>query len=458
MRFCLLFDLGAGVAQLVEHWFCKPACAGSSPASGLGMNRVLALALALAAVLPAGAAADARPDRSFGDGGYATLRLPGKTTLAYDAAVAPGGKIVVAGQASTRSGDSQVVVARYRSDGRLDRGFGKRGVFQTDFPANRGPYLGTAVVVEEGTRKPVVAGGYGQGSMLLMRLTRKGRYDRSFGVDYSDGTSTVSVGGIADSLAVLPDGSFVLGGSNANANGRPMVVARFNSDGTVSDAFPDGSVDLMFWDPSLASSAGTLGLIPGQNGTVTGFGHLDYIGSDGHGSAGIFQLDQSGDLVPGFGTEGHVEVDFPQANGSFAFWFPCAMGVDGQGRVTVTGAGTGGILTTRITPEGVPDPAYGPSGDGRVVTPGTKSDDQTTCGATVDADGGLIAGVDDVLMSLTPAGAPDASFAPGGTLAVKRPSRVTINAVAPDGADRLVVAGSAGNSVYVGRFRVPAGS
>jgi uncharacterized delta-60 repeat protein len=422
------------------------------------MKRLLAIAFVTCAAFPAGTAADARPDRSFGDDGYATLRLPGTTALAYDAALAPGGKVVVAGQASTRSGQSQVVVARYRSDGRLDRGFGKRGVFQTDFPAKRGPYLGTAVVVEEDTRKPVVAGGYGQGSMLLMRLTRKGRFDRSFGVDYSDGTSTLAVGGIANSLAVLPNGSFVVGGSNANVNGRPMVMARFNADGTVSEAFPNGSVDLMFWDPSLASSAGVLGLVPGQNGTVTGFGHLDYIGSDGHGSAGIFQLDQTGAYAPEFGTEGHVEVAFPQASGTFAFWFPCAMGVDAEGRITVTGDGTGGILTTRLTPEGVPDPAYGPSRDGRVVTPGTKGDDQTTCGATVDADGGLIAGVDDVLMSLTPAGVPDASFAPGGTLAVKKPSRVTINAVAPDGPDRLVVAGSAGSSVYVGRFRVPAGS
>ena len=44
------------------------------------------------------------------------------------------------------------------------------------------------------------------------------------------------------------------------------------------------------------------------NGEIVGAGHIDYIGGDGHGSAGVFRLTFSGQLDPSYGTGGGVET------------------------------------------------------------------------------------------------------------------------------------------------------
>ena len=91
---------------------------------------------AAAGIAPAGAGADARLDKSFGKAGYVTTSAKGKTLVGYGAAVV-GNRVVLAGQVDTKSGDGQVIVARYRSNGRLDRDFAKRGVFESE-PAEEG--------------------------------------------------------------------------------------------------------------------------------------------------------------------------------------------------------------------------------------------------------------------------------------------------------------------------------
>src|SRR5437764_2493407 len=116
-------------------------------------------AVALMALLAPGLAEarGLRLDRGFGGGrGWATLRVRGKVLNANAVALLPGGKVVIAGQASpshpTPTGNVQVFVAVYRSDGRLDRGFGRGGVFFTHFPNARGPFDATAVASDRSGR------------------------------------------------------------------------------------------------------------------------------------------------------------------------------------------------------------------------------------------------------------------------------------------------------------------
>ena len=315
-----------------------------------------------------------------------------------------------------------------------------------------------------GSGKLLVAGGYGQGSMLVMRLTKKGRLDVSFG---KRGVATVEAGDIAHSMALGEDGTVWLGSSNQNVAGRPMVVSRLTADGEPDSTFGSaGSVQTIFWDPVQASSAGVTGLAPTADGGVTGFGHIDYIGgsggsSGGHGSAGVFQLTAAGQPAAAFGGGGNVQVDFLNQSGSFAQWFPCAFGLDSQGRIAVTGEGfldgANGVLTARLTPAGALDSTYGAAGNGRAFVPGGRGDSNTTCGGTVAATGTLTMGVGPLLAQLTPEGAGDTAFGPQGALDVTKPKRVEINALEPAGDGRIVVAGAAKNAIYVARYRVPAG-
>src|SRR3954447_15637844 len=422
---------------------------------------LLALALALVAALaPAGAQAGlpgaARPDLSFGGGrGYVTLELGGQSTIAY-AATATSDGIVVAGQAFPNgNGTGQVLVAKYDSSGKLDANFGTQGIYRSSLPETDGPFVATAVARDAHGRL-LVAGGYGLGSALGLRLPASGQRDGTFG---TGGLTTIPVGSTAQSMAVQRDGRILVGASNQNENGRPMVVVRLTSSGAVDHRFgTNGKTEILFWDANHASSAGVTGLAATANGTIVGAGHIDYIGGDGHGSAGVFRLTAGGHLDPGYGTAGGAEVAFTNPDGSFAQWFPCAMTLSPSGLATVTGDGStaagDAILTTRLTATGVPDPSFGTAGDGRVVVQGASGGEDTTCGAAARA-GVFTLGAGSSFAQLLRDGKPNANFAPGGLTNIGTPAGVGINAIVMPRPHRAVVAGSVGSNLYVSRWLLP---
>jgi hypothetical protein len=194
----------------------------------------------------------------------------------------------------------------------------------------------------------------------------------------------------------------------------------------------------------------------GRDGSVTGSGHIDYIGTDGHGSVGVFRLTSRGSFARGFGRGGHVEVAFKNRDGKFAFWFPCAMGVDSRGRVLATGDSVlnnrGALLTARLTPRGALDRSYGVTRDGRSVVYGLTGDDDPNCGAAVTGPGVVTAGVAATLAQVDSTGRTSRRFARGGVFQIRRPRGVSINAVTQASADAFLVVGSAGNDLYVARY------
>jgi len=305
----------------------------------------------------------------------------------------------------------------------------------------------------------VVAGAYGPDSILLLRLTPAGQLDPTFG-PAGNGLVKLTVGSIADSVAIDDDGRILVGASNLDAAGRPMVVARFSPDGILDRSFgQNGIVQLIFWDATAASGSGVNALNVAADGSVTGSGHIDYIGNGGHGTAGVFQLSPRGELVPGFGSGGHTEVGFTKASGTPAQWFPCAMTVDSRGRIVVSGDGEGdpgnALLNARLTPTGTLDTSYGTAGTGRVVIGGlgTDIDGQTNCGAAVNARNAVTTGVGATLVQVTSNGTPNTGFGPGGFVSIGVPANVTLLAVTPADAGRIVLAGFAGDAIYVARYK-----
>ncbi len=413
-----------------------------------------------AAALPASSAAKGvRLDPTFGNGrGWVTTSLPGGSSVAYAATVIAGGKTVIVGQWIPPSGNGQVLVVRYLRNGRVDRSFGSGGIFRTSLPTADGPFIGLAVAQERSTGRMLVAGGYGLGSILVLRLTPNGRLDRSFGPKRT-GLATAPVGGTGESLVIQRNGGILVGSSNENQNGRPMVVVRFTRNGAIDRRFGSrGVAQALFWNPNLTSSAGASSLASTPDGGVIASGHLDYIGGDGHGTAGVFRLSASGRPVRGFGSGGHVEIGFKNTSGGGnAQWFPCAMTADSRGRTTVTGDGSTGpgaaLLSARLTLSGRLDPSFGKAG--RSVVQGLLDSGDTTCGAARTAAGGLTVGVGHTLAALVSNGAADSRFARGGIIRITKPAQVGINALARSGSCSVVVAGSAGNDLYVARYLLP---
>ena len=426
------------------------------------MPALIVAVIATTAVAAAPAAASTfQPDRSFGSRGTVATKLKGVSLGAYDAVAVSGGKIVVAGQSYSAKGVTQVVVARYLKNGKLDCSFASTGIYKSAFPSSKGPFVARAVGVQPRTGKIVVAGGYGQGSVLLMRLTSSGKLDKTFGPSRS-GTVTRAVGDIAGAMAFGAGGRIIVGSSNQNLNGRPFVLAGFTASGNRDSSFGSGGlVQLIFWDPDSASSAGLSNLEVTQSGQIIGSSHLDYIGGDGHGSAGVFRLDSRGRPVESFGTNGHVELARADANGTLPFWWPAGMTIDSAGRITITGDGTGvastskgAVRTVRITGSGQPDTSFGPSGDGWTISDGVSDGEQPLSGAAPIAGGGLAVGVGNWMLGLTAAGLKDPQFGSAGAFKITRPAGVGINALfSGSSGNTITAAGSAGSALYLARYK-----
>ncbi|MFL5851616.1 MAG: delta-60 repeat domain-containing protein [Solirubrobacteraceae bacterium] len=421
---------------------------------------LVALAL-VAALAPAGAAAKpqtgVRPDPSFGNGlGYVTLSLSGQSTFALAATPTSDG-IVVAGQAVPSTGTPQVLVAKFDSSGKLDPNFGTQGIFISSLPDADGPF-GANAIAQDARGRLVVAGGYGQNSVLVMRLTATGQLDTTFG---TGGLMTIPVGGVANSMALQKDGRILVGGVNGTPDGKPMVVARLTPNGAVDPSFgTNGKTQILFWDPIRIAGAGLTGLATTPNGQIVGSGHLDHIGAHGEGTAGVFRLTSSGHLDPGYGNGGGLDVEFTNPDGSLASWYASAMTLSPNGRATVTGDGLFGpgnaILTARLTAAGAPDPSFGPAGDGRVVIPGA-SDDSDTTGGAAELGGVFTLGVGSSFAQLLPDGTPNENFAPGGITNIGVPPQVDLNATVVPRPHIAVLAGFVENvgNLYVSRWRLP---
>jgi uncharacterized delta-60 repeat protein len=131
-------------------------------------------------------------DTSFGDGGAA---VTAPSTVSPNAAnaifVQPSGKIVVAGSNSFRGcqvGCVSLIVARYGPNGKLDRGFGRRGIVSPPVET-KGQGRPVTEIAHGAARQPgegILVGGVvttpTDTRLFLRRYLVSGKPDRSFGV------------------------------------------------------------------------------------------------------------------------------------------------------------------------------------------------------------------------------------------------------------------------------------
>ena len=134
-----------------------------------------------------------------------------------------------------------IALVRYLSDGSLDTSFGTGGIVTT--PAGSAIDLAWGVVLQPDGRIVVAGGAFtatGGADIAVLRYNADGSLDTTFG---SDGivTTAVATGLGADqglSVALLPDGRIVIGGSSSVSAG-----LTFTNDFTLVRYNPDGSLD-----------------------------------------------------------------------------------------------------------------------------------------------------------------------------------------------------------------------
>lgn len=175
-----------------------------------------------------------------------TFDLDGKATTAiglandqnYCLAIQADGKIVTAGITLNASIISSVALARFNSNGRIDSSFGTNGIVTTTIGTNSN-FIKDMKIQTDG--KIVLVGINFNGSdydALVLRYNTNGTLDNAFD---SDGMVTTAIGtsyDVTNTLFVIqPDGKILVGGSTSNGGFDDFAIVRYNANGSLDNTF-----------------------------------------------------------------------------------------------------------------------------------------------------------------------------------------------------------------------------
>ena len=289
-------------------------------------------------------------DSGFGDGGIVTTRIErDDVTQALAATLDDEGRLLVAGYNGGRNRERgrdfddwpiRVVVLRYTAGGVLDHTFGTGGIAAhvlvpgkpkghagRDFLYYDREKTKSAALTLDRQGRSVVAASSDEGPIVLLRHTRAGVPDASFGkggvVETPLGTSV----GIS-SFVRSADGRLLLAGTSD----RNAVLLRYSADGALDASFGDGGIrrtsigEGMRVSAALAEADGHLLVVASGNRRVT----LARYDRDGrpdlrHGSSGaiVVDLDKTVATAAGLAVDdtGTPVVTVSSENGMFLLRF-----------------------------------------------------------------------------------------------------------------------------------------
>ena len=178
-------------------------------------------------------------DLSFGSNGIAATKIDNVYNISNRAvAVTPSGKIVVAGSYQNYEEPSHTLLLRYKNDGSIDSTFGLGGKVLSNF-SSYGDSANSLIVQPD--EKIVVGGGLNTvrfaSDLLLARYNSDGTLDSSFGIN---GVNTVGFGNWYDYLSSIvqqPDGKIVAAGNSGLQSDYSPVIVRYDANGKLDETF-----------------------------------------------------------------------------------------------------------------------------------------------------------------------------------------------------------------------------
>ncbi len=417
--------------------------------SGIVRASCLAAALLMSPCLFA-AAGDL--DSSFGSGGLVSTAY-GTDDKSWGVLLLPNGGLLIAGSTLNNSTALQrFALVRYTAAGALDRSFGANGVVATS-PLGAPNSSGAACIAAQPDGKIILAGATQfdgtNWETALVRYNADGSLDPTFG---TNGVVVTRIGGTSETfnggLLVQPDGKIVAVGSASIGSYKQLVIARYNSNGTLDSSFGTrGIVQKALSGYDLLGKP--LALQP-DGKMVVAAAYTEP--SDGLGRGSVTRYNVDGSVDTSFGTGGSVVLSdvFPNAR----------MGVNNilrqpDGKLVIVGAASldntrRGFAVARLRADGSVDSAFGTGG---LVSTAIGSQRDSALSVVLQPDGRILAGgrsMDDSGRSLygfavaryNANGSLDASFGAGGfvrTVVGSLDDEIYGMVIAPDG--KIVVTG-----------------
>jgi uncharacterized delta-60 repeat protein len=385
-------------------------------------------------------------DPSFGNGGLVVTDFSGGIDLLSSLVVLPDGRAVAAGDTSVSLVQIDMAVARYLSSGVLDNTFGGDGLVTVHFPQPDVSWtLAREVLLQADGRLVLVGGHNGDSgpSFALARLNTDGSLDLSFG---TGGRVTTPPNASGRAGLLQPDGRIIAVGRPTPFNAGPIVVARYNPDGSLDPTFGgDGVVQVpgTFVDMESAALQPDGKVVVGATSQAGGFQTRNFA---------LVRLLPDGAPDPSFDGDGIVISDFGGMESGYS------VSVQGDGRLVLAGSrGTElpneirDLALARYLTDGSLDASFGNGGLALVdAAPSETAHDvmQLPNGKLLVAGTTYSAGnqLDFVLVRLLHDGSLDTTFGTGGFLFTDFDSGSPddCSAIALAGPDLVLAAGSTG--------------
>jgi uncharacterized delta-60 repeat protein len=352
-------------------------------------------------------------DPGFGAGGT-LLASPDPAaigSMSEALAASPGGKFVVAGEATHQVGSgigattfTSIVVQRYNADGTPDTSFNATGTSPGTYaypaatigsdPPQPIKTRATAVAVDPSGRVVVVGTNGDDTHGFVLRLTAGGTLDTagfnapqgSLAFDYDPTQTEIE----PNAVAIAPNGTVVIAGDWFGASGVEGAVMELNDDGTPDAAFGPGGVRSLQLSPSAfekTTFVNSVVVAPDEKVVIGGMVSYDQgAGGFDHNrdETVLHRFDADGSDDASFGTGGTVLHNYGspgvstfEAESNFT---GVALQPDGR-IVAVGGAGNSDgsnineeILLVRVGTDGSPDPTFGGGAGYTITTVGQTND------------------------------------------------------------------------------------
>jgi len=314
---------------------------------------------------------DGALDTTFDTDGMVTTPFGPDNDQAKAVAIQTDGKIVVAGWAGNQlTGQLDLAVARYNTEGSLDTTFDGDGKVITVIGAAFTYSVGSAMVIQP-DGKIVVAGYSGSDpnyDYAVVRYNTNGSLDTTFD---ADGKVTTDFNGSdrAHAVALQPDGKIVITGDNQSGD---FGLVRYNANGSLDTTFDgDGKV-------TVSVSAGSdvaYSLAVQPDGKIVAAGPAD-------GDFGLARLNTNGSPDTAFDSDGVVTTDFG------GFDWASSVAILPDGKIVAGGYGNGDFAVARYNNDGSLDTTF--DGDGKVSTTILSSTDWINAIA-IQPDGKIVA-------------------------------------------------------------------
>ena len=364
---------------------------------------------------------DGTVDASFNAGSFDTT--PVGVILVSD------GEVVVNGNFTQVQGLLRPGIVRLRTDGSVDSAF----VPPADGLVGE-QYADSDTVAAQADGKLVLVGRFvfvgSQPSPSIARFNLDGSLDTSFHPGTGAGAGSPS--GVAEALAVQPDGKVLIGGEFSFVNGVPSIgYARLNADGSLDASFKTGTgtgTPGQFQSKPLPGIVDAFSIQPDGKIIVAGF--FDHLGGQIAANSGRLNPDGSVDagFVPPL-TAGGLNIEYGLIQ---------ALALQPDGKVMVAGSFDNPTANlARFNANGSLDTGFNPAlnfGTG-VNAVAVQSDGQILVGGYFGFDPSTGVGNGSGIVRLNPDGSVDASFNVGTGVN----GLVTDVRLQPDG--RIVIGG-----------------